>query len=219
MVLIDCDSFQVKDGEASFSCDVGVPLFTPPELQGRNFRGLTRNADHDAFGLAVLLFHFLYVGRHPFAGRYADGEMPIEQAIAESRFAFGANAVSRGMSSPPGTLALDAFGAPIAALFERAFAAPGKAARPTAVEWVDAMNTLEGDLTTCTTSPDHDYPKSAACCWCELESRTSMVLFGNMPRRGVPFFDRTELDRLMERHHGLSRRLRSSSSITRRLPK
>ena len=75
VMLIDCDSFQVKDGEASFTCDVGVPLFTPPELQGRNFRGLTRSADHDAFGLAVLLFHFLYMGRHPFAGLYADGEI------------------------------------------------------------------------------------------------------------------------------------------------
>jgi DNA-binding helix-hairpin-helix protein with protein kinase domain len=136
VMLIDCDSFQVQDGETRFTCDVGVPLFTPPELQGHNFRGLQRSTDHDAFGLAVLLFHLLYVGRHPFAGVYADGEMAIEQAIAESRFAYGANAGILHMSAPPGTLTLDAFGAPIAALFERAFARPGTASRPTAKELV-----------------------------------------------------------------------------------
>jgi DNA-binding helix-hairpin-helix protein with protein kinase domain len=196
VVLIDCDSFQVKDGESHFTCGVGVPLFTPPELQGQSFRGLVRSADHDAFGLAVLLFHFLYVGRHPFAGRYADGEMPIEQAIAESRFAYGVSAASRGMSAPPGTLALDAFGAPIAAMFERAFAALGTAARPTAVEWVDALNVLEADLTTCATSADHNHPKAAACCWCELESRAYIVLFGRAARRADAFFDHAELDQL-----------------------
>jgi DNA-binding helix-hairpin-helix protein with protein kinase domain len=196
VMLIDCDSFQVNDGDVHFTCDVGVPLFTPPELQGRNFRGLTRSADHDAFGLAVLLFHLLYAGRHPFAGVFADGEMPIEQAIAESRFAYGANAEALRMSAPPGTLALDAFGHSIAALFERAFAAPGTASRPTAVEWVDAMNALEADLTTCTSSTYHDHPKGVACCWCVLEARASIVLFGHPSRLAAPFFDQAELEQL-----------------------
>jgi DNA-binding helix-hairpin-helix protein with protein kinase domain len=34
--LIDCDSFQVRDSGRVFTCDVGVPLFTPPELHGQN---------------------------------------------------------------------------------------------------------------------------------------------------------------------------------------
>lgn len=51
-----------------FHCDVGVPLWTPPELQGRDFRGLTRTKNHDRFGLAVLMFQLLFMGRHPFAG-------------------------------------------------------------------------------------------------------------------------------------------------------
>ena len=38
--LIDCDSFQVSDGRRVFTCDVGVPHFTAPELQGKSFRGL-----------------------------------------------------------------------------------------------------------------------------------------------------------------------------------
>ena len=70
VMLIDCDSFQIGNGTNVFTCDVGVPLFTAPELHGRTFRGLVRTANHDRFGLAVLLFHLLYMGRHPFAGRY-----------------------------------------------------------------------------------------------------------------------------------------------------
>ena len=40
VVLIDCDSFQVRDAARIFTCDVGVALFTPPELAGHGFRGL-----------------------------------------------------------------------------------------------------------------------------------------------------------------------------------
>ena len=37
---------------------------------------------HDRFGLALVVFHLLFMGRHPFAGRYQHADdMPIEQAI------------------------------------------------------------------------------------------------------------------------------------------
>jgi DNA-binding helix-hairpin-helix protein with protein kinase domain len=182
VVLIDCDSFQVRHAGRTFTCDVGVPLFTPPELAGRAFRGLTRTANHDSFGLAVLLFHLLFMGRHPFAGRYVDGEMPIERAIAESRFVYGGNAAAHGMSPPPGTLPLDTFGSRIATLFEAAFAAPGEAARPTPVHWVDALQALESELETCAVSQAHSHPRGpgpdAGCCWCAHEKRTGVRVFG-----------------------------------------
>jgi DNA-binding helix-hairpin-helix protein with protein kinase domain len=182
VVLIDCDSFQIRDGARQFTCDVGVALFTAPELAGLAFRGLKRTANHDAFGLAVLLFHLLYLGRHPFAGRHVDGEMPIERAIAESRFAYGANADSLGMSRPPGTLPLGAFGAAIAQLFERAFAPPSDIARPTAANWVEALQTLEGELVACDASALHYHRRGdpgggPGCCWCALEHDTGMRVF------------------------------------------
>ena len=63
--LIDCDSFQVSSGTRKFLCDVGVPIFTPPELQEKPLKGVLRSANHDNFGLAVLLFHILFMGfRH-----------------------------------------------------------------------------------------------------------------------------------------------------------
>ena len=86
IALIDCDSFQIRDSSNLFTCDVGVPLFTPPELQGRPFRGMIRQENHDLFGLAVLLFHLLYLGRHPYAGVFSgSGESQIGRASCRER--------------------------------------------------------------------------------------------------------------------------------------
>jgi DNA-binding helix-hairpin-helix protein with protein kinase domain len=176
-VLIDCDSIQVRDQGRTFPCDVGTPLFTPTELQGKSFRGLTRTESHDRFGLAALLFHLLFQGRHPHAGVFVDGEMPIERAIAESRFAYGANAGSLGMSPPPGALALTTFGPKIAELFERAFAPPGIVERPSAIEWIEPLRILEGQLVVCPTRPRHYAPRGGQCCWCAIENLTGARLF------------------------------------------
>jgi DNA-binding helix-hairpin-helix protein with protein kinase domain len=178
VVLIDCDSFQVRDPAGRvFTCDVGVPLFTAPELQNQGFRGLKRAVRHDCFGLAVLLFHLLFQGRHPFAGICAEGEMSIERAIAESRFAYGAERAQRGMTPPPGTLALDTFGARVALLFENAFAPPGESWRPQAVEWVEALVALERDLEPCVASQAHFHPRGE-CCWCAVERLSGVRLYG-----------------------------------------
>src|SRR5213080_3507699 len=108
VTLIDCDSFQVRVNGRHFLCEVGVPEFTPPELHGRGtFSGVIRTPNHDAFGLAVLIFHLLFMGRHPFAGRFLGrGDKPIDDAIREFRFAFGQAAASRGMTAPPYSLNL-----------------------------------------------------------------------------------------------------------------
>lgn len=178
VVLIDCDSFQVRDPAGRvFSCDVGVPLFTAPELQGQGYRGLKRALRHDCFGLAVLLFHLLFQGRHPFAGVCTEGDMPIERAIAESRFAYGTGAASRGMSPPPASLPLDTFGPRVAALFESAFAPPGDAPRPSAVEWVEALAALEKELVPCAAAKAH-FHAGRDCCWCAMERQSGVRLFG-----------------------------------------
>ena len=82
--LIDCDSFQVKAFARLFPCEVGVPSITPPELQPQNLRSVLRTTQHDAFSLAVLIFLLIFMGRHPFAGRYARGSIELEDAIKES---------------------------------------------------------------------------------------------------------------------------------------
>ena len=56
VALIDSDSFQVTSGSETFFCRVGVPEYTPPELQGLPLAKIPRTANHDAFGLAVVIF-------------------------------------------------------------------------------------------------------------------------------------------------------------------
>lgn len=179
--LIDCDSFQVVARGRQFLCEVGVPLFTPPELQGRSLSGIVRSPNHDNFGLAVLIFHLLLMGRHPFAGRYSGhGEMPIEKAIEEYRFAYGANRSGYQIEPPPNTPPLMAVSEPVAALFERAFSRECAAAgnRPTARQWIEALVGLEAQMAPCRTNLAHTHFRGVSeCPWCRVETATGAVLF------------------------------------------
>ncbi len=182
VILIDCDSFQIVNGSSVFTCDVGVPLFTAPELHGHPFRGLVRTANHDLFGLAVLLFHLLYMGRHPFAGRYSgSGDMPIERAVAEHRFAYGPDRMVNGMERPPGTLPLETMGATIAQLFIGALGRDGSnGGRPEAKSWIEALEWLESQLLICSKASWHHYPRHLVTCpWCTVEAQTGVRLFGH----------------------------------------
>src|SRR5499426_698683 len=116
--LLDVDSFQVSVEGKSYRCDRGFAEYTPPELQGVAFRNVDRALEHDCFGLAVVIFQLLFMGRHPFSGRYLGaGEMPLERAIREFRFAYGADTEARKMRQPPGTLALDSMPTPLVDVF------------------------------------------------------------------------------------------------------
>ena len=178
--LIDCDSFQISAAERIFPCDVGVPQFTAPELQGKSFHGLRRTADHDVFALALLCFHLLFMGRHPFAGRYrGKGDMPVERAIKEQRFAFGPHAATWQMEAPPHTLPLSALPRSVANLFEQAFVplALGQN-RPSARTWVAALEGLSKELRPCGQHPLHKYPRLLhSCPWCALEQASGTAFF------------------------------------------
>jgi DNA-binding helix-hairpin-helix protein with protein kinase domain len=176
--LIDADSFQFGRDHL---CRVGVAEYTPPELQGRRLDGVVRTPNHDAFGLAVVIFQLLFMGRHPFMGRYARGEMPIEKAIAEHRFAYSKRR-DTGMRPPPGACQLDDFPAFIGAAFEAAFA-PNAMTRPTALQWAKSLEALEGALSKCGANAMHFYPSAASkCVWCQMEHQIGILLF-------LPSFD------------------------------
>jgi DNA-binding helix-hairpin-helix protein with protein kinase domain len=107
--LIDADSFQIFDGKVRLPCLVGVPEYTPPELHGQRLETVVRTHNHDAFGLAIVIFQLLWMGRHPFAGTpQGRGDMPIEKAIKEHRFAYS-QLRSAGMDAPPGHQSLPIF--------------------------------------------------------------------------------------------------------------
>lgn len=180
--LIDVDSFQVPvPGGRPLLCTVAVPLFSPPELPQAQLNSVVRTPDHDAFGLAITIFQLLMLGRHPYAGRFLGaGEMPIERAIVEHRFAFGAHAADRQMQRPPNTVGMEILPSRVAALFESAFAPPApRRLRPSAREWVQALDQLAAELAHCQGKPNHYYPRSSSLCpWCDFEQSTGVLLFG-----------------------------------------
>jgi DNA-binding helix-hairpin-helix protein with protein kinase domain len=182
VMLIDCDSFQVAAAGRRFLCEVGVSTHQPPELQAiGSFRGVVRTPNHDNFGLAVLIFQTLLMGRHPFAGLFLGaGDMPIERAILEHRFAYGAGAVARQMRQPPNTLPLDAVSGPVARLFERAFA-PDSArdgGRPSARDWIAGLDALAEQVKRCSQNRGHSYLETLPTCpWCAIEAKAGVRLF------------------------------------------
>jgi len=180
--LIDCDSFQVRgSGTKVFCCEVGVPQFTPPELQNKKDFSLPRIPNCDNFGLGILIFQLLFMGRHPFSGVFhGKGDMPIEKAIAEFRFAFSRTSNLKMMSPPPNTVDLSILPADIGIFFERAFSESGiqKPFRPCAADWFKSLNDLENRLKVCNLEPLHKYYSGLSDCpWCKLESVSGILLF------------------------------------------
>ena len=182
VMMIDCDSFQILPAQGSpFLCQVGVSTYTPPELQGKALNTILRTANHDNFGLAVLIFHLLFMGRHPFAGQFlGQGDMPIEAAIQDYRFAFGGDSSQTLMQPPPNTLPLAGISTELGQFLERAFSSSGSnpGGRPAAREWAHSLNQLAKELKRCSANPAHDYLRSmTGCPWCDIERKTRVVLF------------------------------------------
>ena len=180
--LIDCDSFQVSAKGQQWFCDVGVSTHQPPEFQGlTSYKRILRTPNHDNFGLAVIVFQLLFMARHPFSGRYLGaGDMPIERAIKEYRFAYGAKALALQMKPPPGSLSLNGVTRNLALLFERAFSPEGsrEGARPKPEEWIAALGELARGLRKCAANPAHEYLAAAGKCpWCEIEATGGFMLF------------------------------------------
>ena len=180
VALVDCDSFQVKDRNRIFRCGVGVPEYTPPELHGRKFTDLDRDANHDLFGLAVMVFHLLMMGRHPFAGvPQVNVDIPIEKAIQDGLYAYARNPTK--LKPPPNVLPLAKLDAPTRDLFERAF---GSAQRPTATEWCRVLDASMMGLQHCKNEPKHSYPVAAGSCpWCQLIAIDRLMFF--IPSQGA----------------------------------
>ena len=178
--FIDCDSFQIESNGQVFPCPVGTPHFTPPELQSQKLREVRRTQDHDGFGLAIMIFHLLFVGRHPFAGRFhGAGELTIEKAIAENRFAFSKNTQETQVSPPPASLLLTDLPPSLADLFEWAFRVrAGEAGRPSAHLWVEQLEALIKQRRPCSFDPAHSYYNQLrACPWCRIEEEGGAVFF------------------------------------------
>jgi DNA-binding helix-hairpin-helix protein with protein kinase domain len=181
--LIDCDSFQIADGRNVFRCPVGVPEFTPPELQGSNFAAQSRTTQHDAFGLSILIFYLLFLGRHPFMGMYDpknDEMVSLDQAIGRYAFPYALDLSSPEVKLPLFVPRLADFPSTVTDLFKQAFTREAMTkGRPSASQWVASLTSLSSALRQCQGNPNHHYYNSLKeCPWCRMEGVLGTPIFG-----------------------------------------
>lgn len=179
VTLLDTDGFQVTNpvsGEV-FRIQTVTPSHQPPELQGASdLSKLIRMPEQDAFGLAVLIFQLLFMGRHPFSGTPVTRvDLEIHDAIQARQFAWAADLPNRLYRQPPFTLGLAAVGS-LAPLFTRAFLNAQPKERPSSAEWVTSLARYEQELRVCEANSAHAHI-GPVCVLCEVEAATGAVLF------------------------------------------
>ncbi|MBI4757376.1 MAG: SUMF1/EgtB/PvdO family nonheme iron enzyme [Betaproteobacteria bacterium] len=192
VMLVDTDSFQVRDPRGKvFHCPVGVPDYTPPELQGVHLGSVERSEFHDRFGLAVVLFQLLMEGFHPFTGVPLD---PKFSATGE----FYLYAIRHGIfpyqpgsrfSPPPGAPPFDALPPDLQNMFLRCFVIGHQlpAQRPSAEEWVGALGMAEKRLVQCKSNPTHWISAHAGMChWCRAGQPSPTPGAKPRPRPAAP---------------------------------
>ena len=182
VTLVDSDSIQYSSGGKIYRCTKGKAEYTPPELQGRPFNAVDRTINHDAFGLAVLLFEILFLGRHPFSGVPRTSNHPtIAEAIQSGRFAYSPHKTRTLMDPPQHMPVLTDIPADVAMAFQRAFgphSGNATTTRPTAAEWVPLLEGMEKNIIECKLNPAHYYSRTAPTCpWCRFEVGYGTVLF------------------------------------------
>lgn len=181
VALIDADSFQFNYLGETYLCEVGMPEFTPPELQRMKLTGVVRNKSSDLFGLAVAVFQLLFLGKHPYAG--LGGPEYLEDAIKQNCFAYSLSRQSETKTQPPPRMfKLSDYPVEIVNAFELAF---GKSSqlRPSAESWVRNLVSFEKTLKRCATNSSHYYPNaSTGCLWCGYANRSSREMFPSPER-------------------------------------
>ena len=187
VILIDCDSFDIRDPKSGehFPCKVGLPEMLAPELQTvRNLANGTFTKETDNFSLAIHIFRLLMRNEDPFGGVITmsrslstvsanapiiNGECPYVRTVS-------------GKEIPGRSPTLDMLPVDIQELFKKTFDYDASTAlrriknRATATEWCNALVVLataepNPNLQTCTLNPHHVYPKySSYCPWCRCEN-------------------------------------------------
>lgn len=198
VALVDCDSFQIAEGSRIFRCGVGVPEYTPPELHGKNFASIDRATNHDNFGLAVLVFHLLMMGRHPFSGKpLVKADIPLEKAIQDGLYAYTKSPTR--LEPPPNVPPVTMLDATTLDLFERAF---GSARRPTASDWRATLDASMKQIQRCKNDPKHSYLSAAGKCpWCQLIAGARLMFF--LPGQGATPFRPEDIDQLLRKLAGM----------------
>ncbi|HEY4326628.1 MAG TPA: hypothetical protein VGN20_21765 [Mucilaginibacter sp.] len=187
VALIDCDSFQVKNGSRYHYCEVGMLRYTPPELLRRgSFQNMVRTTNTDAFSLATLIFQLLFLGRAPFTG-INPGKQDIDEetAIKSHEFAYSLRKTNKRLFPAKNSLELSAMPPALADAFHAAFELDDK--RPTAIYWAEELGKMIKDLSPCGVSRLHFFPaKMGRCPWCAFKSEANIHYFLDNVDANIP---------------------------------
>jgi serine/threonine protein kinase len=177
VTLIDTDSFQVREERNGSSIiypnPVAKPEYMPPELHGKNLMDVTRLPDHDAFGLAVLIFQLLMEGSHPFRAQWlGQGDPPsLDVRIAQGVFPY-AEETALQVAPPKNAPGLDTLHPWLAELFRRCFVDGHRSPRwrPGPDLWARAIKQAEDALICC--SEGHFYSGHLTRCpYCIIQQK------------------------------------------------
>ncbi len=198
VALIDCDSFQVKNGDRYHFCEVGIPRYTPPELLERgSFNQVIRTVDTDSFSLATLIFQLLFLGRPPFTGiNLSNEDIDEEKAIKTREFAYSLRRKRKKLNPARNSFELQNLTDELVDLFHQAFETTGTP-RPAPRQWIAALDTLSKEMITCHHSKLHLYPrKMQQCPWCRFKEKAGIVYFlDDSYLRGIP--ELNDIDRFV----------------------
>ncbi|MEU8031221.1 hypothetical protein AB0C13_21700 [Streptomyces sp. NPDC049099] len=167
--MADVDSWQFTDGREVFPGRMRTPGYTAPERIGAP-AGTPPDTASDDFALAVLAHQLLMAGLHPFAGHPADGAdyLSYDDNVLHGRCRIvDRTSVLLPRTAPPA----DLLPRRLAELFRTAF---GKARRPTAAEWAQALaaELAPGRLKVCAVNARHLHTVERPWCpWCDLAER------------------------------------------------
>jgi serine/threonine protein kinase len=179
--IIDIDSFQVRDAATGkiYRCPVASEGFTPVELLGKDIATVTQLEEHDRFRLGVVMYHLLF-GNHPFQGQWTGaGESPeLNELIRQGFWPFAPNSLLQPSNR---TIPLKVVNPSVLSCFLNCFNAGHKnsSVRPTARDWVEALEVASNELLSCDRVDSHYYsPAYKRCSWCERENLLSVDIFG-----------------------------------------
>ena len=213
VAFLDTDSYHIVGGAQEFRCKVAFPGYVAPELleateiftkntgikQAYDTMPLpTFTQESDCFALAVHIFKLLMNGYSPFEG------LPIAADVASAHRSMGNKAVledayafKKGYKhASPAVLPMSALPKYISDLFERAFINGRKnpKARPSALEWYEAVTQYQSDLVSCPHNSNHAYYKKLKTCpYCEADERYSKALGLPLPIKNPTGFQKPRL--------------------------
>ncbi|NUU22421.1 MAG: hypothetical protein HOV68_13040 [Streptomycetaceae bacterium] len=186
VTLLDCDSIAFTDPKTGehFPALMQTADYSAPERQA----GGPATEHTDDFALAVLVYQLLTVGNHPFGGvpHGSSSDSTIKDNIAAScSYVVRPEAVTtpRNMIEPtvlpPSLLGLarQAFGPGVRSPRDR----------PTAEDWLRALDSERARVRTCADRPRHAYGSHlTACPWCARLAQTGQDAWNAPVRPPMP---------------------------------